>query len=74
MSTSWRPRRPARRSVTESLDESVLDAIVLVDHVDLVEGQVASVLALDSAADGPVGVQYGFGEGAEAVLPAWTAP
>ena len=38
------------------------------------EGQVASVLALDSAADGQVGVRYGFGEGADAVLPAWTAP
>jgi hypothetical protein len=66
---------PARgEAVTESFDESVLDAIVVVDNADLEAGQVASVLALDSAADGQVGLRYGFGEGADAVLPAWTAP
>ena len=66
---------PARGAVIdESFEGSVLEAIVVVDNVDLVEGQVGSVLSLDSAADGQVGVRYGFGEGAEAVLPAWTPP
>ena len=60
--------------VTESFDEAVLEAIVIVDNADLEAGQVAAVLALDSAAEGQVGVRYGFGEGADAVLPAWTAP
>ena len=60
--------------VTASFEDAVLDAIVVVDHADLEEGQVASVLALDSAAEGQVGVRYGFGAGADAVLPEWTAP
>jgi hypothetical protein len=60
--------------VTASLEDSVLEAIVVVDHADLEEGQVASVLALNSAAEGQVGVRYGFGAGADAVLPEWTAP
>ena len=42
------------------------------DGVDLESGRVAAVLALDSAADGEVGLHYGYGEGADAVLPAWT--
>jgi hypothetical protein len=60
--------------VSASLEDSVLEAIVVVDHADLEEGQVASVLALNSAAEGQVGVRYGFGAGADAVLPEWTAP
>ena len=30
--------------------------------------------ALDAAADGDVGRHYGYGDGADAVLPAWTPP
>ena len=46
---------------------------VIVDDADLEAGRVAAVLGLDSAADGQLGVHYGYGDGADAVLPAWTA-
>jgi hypothetical protein len=61
-------------SLVDTYDEDVRELLVLVDHADLQEGRVASVLALDAAADGEVGVHYGYGEGADAVLPAWSAP
>jgi Copper transport outer membrane protein, MctB len=67
---------PSRGSeLLDTYDEAVRELIVLVDHADIEEGRVASVLALDSAADeGGTGVHYGYGEGADAVLPAWTPP
>ena len=61
-------------SLIDSLDEATLDSIVIVDNADLEAGRVAAVLALDSAADGQLGFHYGYGDGADAVLPAWTAP
>jgi len=61
-------------AVTEALEDPVRDAIVIVDDADLEEGGVAAVLGLDSAADGEVGVHYGYGEGADGVLPGWTEP
>jgi hypothetical protein len=61
---------PARgATLVETLDETLRDAIVMVDNADLEMGRVAAVLALD---DGQVGLVYGFGDGADAVLPAWT--
>jgi len=60
--------------LTDILDDSTLDSIVIVDDADLEAGRVAAVLGLDSAADGQLGVHYGYGDGADAVLPAWTAP
>jgi hypothetical protein len=44
-------------------------AVSTVDDVDLTQGQVASVLALADLARGVVG-SYGYGRGAESVLPA----
>ena len=58
----------------EDLDEALRDELVIVDDADLEAGRVATVLALDSAADGQVGVHYGYGDGADAVLPGWTPP
>jgi len=62
-------------SLIETLDESLRGAIVIVDDADLEPGRVAAVLALDAVVeDGEVGRHYGYGEGADAVLPAWTPP
>ena len=70
-STSVAPEAPGR-------GEELLDSlstrcsrwpIVVVDNADLDEGQVASVLALDAAADGPGRRTYGYGDGADGVLP-----
>jgi len=70
------PEAPGRAtSLLETLDESLREAIVLVDDADLEPGRVAAVLALDVVVeDGEVGRHYGYGEGADAVLPAWTPP
>jgi hypothetical protein len=70
------PEAPGRgKELGDALDDSVRQAIVLVDDADLEPGRVAAVLALDVVADdGEVGKHYGYGEGADAVLPAWTPP
>jgi hypothetical protein len=47
---------------------------VIVDDLDRAEGRVATVLAVHDAADGAVGLHYGYGDGADGVLPAWTEP
>jgi hypothetical protein len=60
-------------SLTDLLDDATLDSIVIVDDADLEPGRVAVILGLDSAADGQLGFHYGYGDGADAVLPAWTA-
>jgi hypothetical protein len=66
------PERGA--DLSESLEEELREAIVIVDDVDLEAGRVALVLAAQSAGGGEVGVHYGYGDGADAVLPAWTPP
>ena len=69
--------RVARRvasQLLDSLEDSLREEIVIVDHADVEPGRVAAVLALDTAANGDVGVHYGLGEGADAVLPGWTEP
>lgn len=60
-------------SARAGLSEGLLESIVLVDDVDLPTGRVTLVLALDAAGDGVVG-HLGLGDGADAILPAWTAP
>jgi len=61
-------------ALIETFDDALREAIVIVDHADLEAGRVAAILALDAAGDGEVGLHYGYGEGADAVLPAWTPP
>jgi hypothetical protein len=56
-----------------SMPADALELMAVVDNADRIEGQVASVLALDAAADGPVG-HLGYGDGAVGVVPAWTPP
>ena len=54
--------------------EELREAVFLVDDADRSEGWVATVLALDAAVDGLPGQHFGYGDGADAVLPAWTPP
>ena len=56
-----------------SMPSDALEVVGVVDNTDRIEGQVAAVLALAAAAEGPVG-HLGYGEGAVGVLPAWTPP
>ena len=44
-----------------------------VDDVDLVQGQVAVVLAVAESGEAKVG-HYGYGNGADQALPAWSGP
>lgn len=68
------PEAPGRGEVlVAALAQELRDAIVLVDDADRSEGQVAAVLALDAVADGLFG-HYGYGDGADGVLPRWTPP
>lgn len=64
---------PRGEALLEALPEEVREAVAVIDHADRAEGQVAAVLALDAAAEEPVG-HLGYGEGADGVLPAWTPP
>ncbi|MET0902038.1 MAG: copper transporter [Acidimicrobiales bacterium] len=69
------PEAPGRgATLTESFDDAVREATVIVDDVDLEAGRVAVVLGMDAAAEGETGRHYGYGDGADAVLPAWTPP
>jgi hypothetical protein len=55
-------------------DDKVLhNSIGTVDDVDLVQGQVALILAVGEAADAKVG-HYGYGRGADQALPQWSGP
>lgn len=56
-----------------SLSSEVLEVAAIVDNADRTEGQVASVLSLSAAIDGPVG-HLGYGDGAVGIVPAWTPP
>lgn len=54
------------------LHNSKLDHLVsTVDDVDLVQGQLAVVLATEASAQAQFG-HYGYGKGADRALPAWT--
>jgi hypothetical protein len=61
------------QALSDAIDEDVRDRIVWVDDAEAPEGRVAAVLGLDEVAAGRFG-HYGYGAGADAVLPAWTAP
>ncbi|MEQ1787047.1 MAG: copper transporter [Acidimicrobiales bacterium] len=66
------PEGPDRGdALLEVLPEARLEQIIVIDHGDRPEGQVASVLALDVVADGAFG-HYGYGDGSAGVTPAWT--
>lgn len=60
-------------AIARLLDEEVRERIVLIDDAEVPEGRVAAVLGLVEVAAGRVG-HFGYGSGADAVLPAWTAP
>jgi hypothetical protein len=69
---------PARAEALGALleQQDLRDRVVLVDDADREEGRLAAVLALHGAAvaSDVVGRHYGYGNGADAVLPSWTAP
>lgn len=65
---------PARGELaSEAVPEAVRDRVALADHLDLTQGRVAVVLALSELREGVVG-HYGYGPGADAVLPPWAPP
>ena len=67
--------QPARGTVVAPIrtSNSLSKLVSTVDDVDLVQGQVAAVLATAEAGESKVG-QYGYGAGADAPLPAWSGP
>lgn len=68
------PEAPGRgEELIDSLPDEVLAVVALVDHADVPEGQVSTVLALDVLQDGNA-AHFGFGSGADSVLPGWTPP
>ncbi len=63
------------QALRDRLSESVRERIVMVDHADRPEGQVAAVLAVAATADAQLlGTHYGYGDGSAGVLPSWTPP
>ncbi len=68
------PEAPGRGELLgDSLPEALREVIVIVDDVERADGRVAAVLSLDGVAGGLVG-HYGYGDGADGVLPPWAAP
>jgi hypothetical protein len=67
--------QPARgTTVKPILDDHALAASVsTVDDMELVQGQVAVVLAVAEAGEAKIG-HYGYGSGADQALPAWSGP
>lgn len=67
--------QPARGTVLAAIrdDGTLSKSASTVDDVDLVQGQVAIVLAVADAGEAKVG-QYGYGTGADQALPAWSGP
>jgi len=57
--------------LSDSLDQDTRDVLAIVDDADRTEGQVAAVLAL-AGAPGEIVGHFGYGPGADAVLPAWS--
>jgi hypothetical protein len=65
---------PARgKDVAAALSDDVRGHVLLVDDADVPGGRVAAVLALDAVAKGTTG-HFGYGSGADGVLPGWTPP
>jgi hypothetical protein len=67
--------QPARATVVAPIrkSDSLGKLVSTVDDVDLVQGQVAVVLATAEVAESKIG-QYGYGTGADAALPSWSGP
>jgi hypothetical protein len=67
--------QPSRGTVMEPIrDDGALAASVsTVDDLELVQGQVATVLALAESGESKIG-HYGYGSGADQALPAWSGP
>jgi len=66
------PDRGQRLTAIRS-DETLTKKVSTVDDLDLTEGRVAGVLAVADLARGVV-ADYGYGEGADRVLPEWWSP
>jgi hypothetical protein len=70
--TNGRP--PRATTVATIRNDGVLSKIVsTVDDVDLIQGQVAVVLATDELGQAKVG-HYGYGAAADQALPSWSGP
>jgi hypothetical protein len=67
--------QPPRGAVVAPIrgDRALEKTIGTVDDVDLVQGQVAVILAVGEAAEAKVG-HYGYGSGANQALPQWSGP
>jgi hypothetical protein len=67
--------QPGRGAVVAPIrdDRTLGKSVSTVDDVDLVQGQVAVVLAVAESGEAKVG-HYGYGSGADQVLPSWTGP
>jgi hypothetical protein len=68
------PDGPGRgEALAADVPEELRERVVLIDHVDRPEGRVAAVLSLAAVAGGLVG-HFGYGSGADGVVPSWTPP
>ncbi|MGB6058239.1 MAG: copper transporter [Microthrixaceae bacterium] len=56
--------------IRDLVDDRIRSTISTVDDLDVVAGRVASIIALQQFEDGKTG-SYGFGGGADSVLPKW---
>jgi hypothetical protein len=67
--------QPSRGTVVTPIrtNDSLRKLVSTVDDVDLVQGQVAVVLATAQVVNSEVG-HYGYGGGADAPLPSWSGP
>lgn len=67
--------QPARGAVVAAIrdDHALTKSVSTVDDVDLVQGQVAVVLAVAESGEAKFG-HYGYGSGADQALPAWSGP
>lgn len=65
---------PARGvELATSVAKDVRDLVIVIDHADTPEGRVAVVISLATPVEGGGG-HYGYGNGADGVLPGWTPP
>jgi hypothetical protein len=64
---------PKRGEVVLTALDDARDRVSVVDDLEVPEGRVAAILALAEVSTGQVG-HFGYGDGADGVLPAWTAP
>ena len=64
---------PKRGEVLLTALDDARDRVAVVDDLEAPEGRVAAILGLGEVAAGRVG-HFGYGNGADGVLPAWTAP